>query len=291
MSPIDRSRRDLLKTLGLGTIALTIPGFNLFAGPRTKAKIGLQLYTIRRQIEKDFEGSIRKVAEIGFEGIETYALPGNITLENAAKIFKDAGLKVFSMHTELPAAGTRDAVVKMADVYECDLAIYPGWPQGDKYKNVEATKHMVGVYDEASAFLKSKGMRFGLHNHWWDFELTDGIYPFYYLLDHASKDIVFEIDTYWAKTGGQNPATVIKRFGKRAPLLHIKDGPAIEGDKAYAQVPAGDGSMDFPSIVKAGGENIQWMVVEFDEYGKDIFDGIRQSYSFLTKHGLAKGKI
>lgn len=291
MSPIDYSRRNLLKALGAGTVALTIPRFNLFAGPRHKARIGLQLYSIRKQIEKDFEGTMRKVADIGFEGIETYALPGNITLENAAKVFKETGLTIIGMHTELPAGDKRDGVLKMADAYKCDLAIYPGWPQGDKYKDVAATKHMVDMYDEASAFLKSKGLRFGLHNHWWEFEKADGIYPFYYLLDHASKDIVFEIDTYWAKTGGQNPAAVLKRFGKRAPLLHIKDGPAIKGEKAFAQVPVGDGAMDFPAIVKAGGENIQWMIVEFDEYDRDIFDGIQKSYSFLTKHGLAEGKV
>jgi sugar phosphate isomerase/epimerase len=291
MSSIDHSRRNLLKAAGAGAVALTIPRFNLFAEPRHKAKIGLQLYTIRKQIEKDFEGTLRKVAEIGFAGIETYALPGNITLEAAAKVFNDAGLTIIGMHTELPAGDKRDAVLKMADVYKCDLAIYPGWPQGDKYRDVDATKHMVGVYDEASAFLGSKGLRFGLHNHWWEFEKADGIYPFYYLLDHASGDIVFEIDTYWARTGGQNPATVLKRFGKRAPLLHIKDGPAIKGDRAYAQVPAGDGAMDFRSIVKAGGKNIQWMIVEFDEYDKDIFDGIRKSYSFLTRHGLAEGTV
>jgi len=71
--------------------------------------------------------------------------------------------------------------------------------------------------------------------------LTDGYYPFYYLLEHLNKEIFFEIDTYWAKTAGQNPAKVLKIFGKRAPFLHIKDGPAIKGDEANKQVPAGQG--------------------------------------------------
>ena len=291
MSGIDLSRRDLLKTLGLGTIALTIPGLRLAAEPKHKRKIGLQLYSIRKQIETDFEGSIRKVAETGFEGIETYALPETVPLEKAAKTFRDAGLQVFSMHTELPSGEKKDGVLRLADAYKCDLAIYPGWPQGDKYKDLDATKHMVEVYDEASAFLRSKGLRFGLHNHWWEFEKTDGITPYYYLLDHASKDIVFEIDTYWVKTGGGDPATALKRFGKRAPLLHIKDGPAVKGDRQNAQVPAGQGAMDIPAIVKAGGDNIQWMIVEFDEYDKDIFDGIRASYAYLTKNGFAAGKV
>jgi sugar phosphate isomerase/epimerase len=290
MPDTDYTRRNLLKSLAAGTVALTLPRLDLFAAPGYTPKIGLQLYTIRKKIEQDFDGTIRKIAEIGFEGIETYALPGNVTLEHAAKVFRDAGLTIFSMHTELPAGDKKDGVLKMADAYKCDLAIYPGWPQGEKYKDTAATQHMVEVYDEASAFLKGRGLRFGLHNHWWEFEKNDGIYPYYYLLEHASKDIVFEIDTYWAKTGGQDPAAVLKRFGTRAPLLHIKDGPAQKGERAYAQVPAGSGVMDFPAIVKAGGKNIKWMIVEFDEYDKDIFDGVRQSYSFLTKKGLARGR-
>ena len=291
MLETDYSRRKLLKTIGAGTLALALPRFNALSAPAYKPKIALQLYSIRRQIEKDFDGSIQKVAAMGFEGIETYALPDNVPLEHAAKVFRDSGLKVTSMHTELPAGDKKEGVLKLADAYSCEIAIYPGWPQGEKYRDVAATKHMVEVYDEASAFLKGKGLKFGLHNHWWEFELTDGITPYYYLLDHVSKDVVFEVDTYWAKTGGQDPAKVLKRFGKRAPLLHIKDGPAIKGDKALEQVPAGEGVMDFPAIVKAGGTNIKWMIVEFDEYAKDIFDGIQMSYPYLTKNGLAAGKV
>jgi sugar phosphate isomerase/epimerase len=142
-----------------------------------------------------------------------------------------------------------------------------------------------------AAFLKTKGLRFGLHNHWWEFERTDGMYPFYYLLEHLDKEIFFEIDTYWAKTGGLDAARVVRDFGKRAPLMHIKDGPAVKGEQSYAQVPAGEGSMDFRAIAKAGGKNTQWMIIEFDEFAKDIFDGIKKSYTFLVQNGLAAGKI
>lgn len=269
---------------------MTFSDFKLHADTKYKANIGLQLYTVRKLFEKDFEGTIQKIADLGFLGIESYPLPENITLKHAGKVFKDAGLKVLGMHTALPVGKDREVALRLAEAFDCDMVIYPGWPQGDKYKNVDATKHMAGIYNETGAFLKSKGLRFGLHNHWWEFEKTDGIYPFYYLLEHLDRDIVFEIDTYWVKTGGQSPAKVLGDFGKRAPLLHIKDGPAIKGEQSFAQVPVGTGTMDFPAIVKAGGENTKWMIVEFDEYDKDIFDGIRQSYDFLTSNGLAQGK-
>ena len=277
--------------LGMGAAALTFSGQSISEKKKHTASLGFQLYTVRRQIEKDLESTMRKIAEMGYVGVETYALPANLTLPKATDVFKEFGLKVFGMHAELPVGDQRESALRMADAYQCDHVIYAGWPQADKYKDLDAMKRTVRFYDEIAVYLKSKGLRFGLHNHWWEFEKTDDVYPFYYLLEHLSAEIFFEIDTYWAKTGGVNPAKVVADFGKRAPFLHIKDGPAIKGDKAYDQVPAGKGTMDFPSIVEAGGGNTEWMIVEFDEYGGDIFEGMNASARFLTSKGLAKGKV
>jgi len=285
------TRRDFMTLLGMGAAALAFSGPNLSEKKKSTASLGFQLYTVRKQIEKDLEGAMRKVAGMGYVGVETYALPADLTLLKAAKVFKECGLKVFGMHTELPIGKQRESVLKMADAYQCDHVIYAGWPQGDKYKDLDAIKRTAQLYDEIAVYLKSKGLHFGLHNHWWEFEKTGDVYPFYYLLEHLSPEIFFEIDTYWAKTGGMNPAKVVADFGKRAPFLHIKDGPAIKGDKAYEQVPAGKGTMDFPSIVEAAGQNTAWMIVEFDEYGGDIFEGMNASTTFLMSKGLAKGKV
>jgi sugar phosphate isomerase/epimerase len=280
-----------LKTLGLGAAALSLPGFELFGKDKYVANIGLQLYTIRKQIEKDLEGSIANIAKTGIMGIESYALPKNIQLNFASKVFKDNGLKIFSMHTELPVGAERDNILRQADAYQCDRVVFAGWPENDKYKDLETIKKTANTYNESGAFLKSNNIKFGLHNHWWEFELHHDYYPFYYLLEHLDKEIFFEIDTYWAKTGGKNPSKVVADFGSRAPLLHIKDGPAIKGEKSYEQVPLGEGVMDFPSIVKAGGKNIKWMIIEFDEYSGNIFEGVKKSYDYLTKNKLGKGKV
>ncbi len=285
------SRRDFIRVLAIGGAALSLPGCGAFQKEKYTAEIGIQLYTIRKAIEKDFESTIQKIADMGFMGVETYFLPEPITLQRAGKLLKAVGLEVLGCHCELPVGDDRDAVLEMAEAYDCDRMIYHGWPQDDKYKNLDALKHTVEVYNEISESLKAEGLRFGLHNHWWEFEQTASIYPFYYLLENIDPDIFFEIDTYWVKTGGQDPVKVVSDFGKRAPLLHIKDGPAQKGDLAYQQVPIGEGTIDFPGIVKAGGKNIEWMIVEFDEYEYDIFEGVQKSYNYLTKNGLAKGKI
>ena len=298
------SRKDFIKLLGLGAGTLALRRLSFADEKAYVADIGFQLYTVRHELEKDFAGTVHKVADMGFIGVEMYPLPPNATPEQAVKVFKDAGLKIFSMHTDMPVGDERDKILKLADIYKCDHIIYPGWPKTlstqdpDLYKHADEIfntlhkiKQRAETYNEIGEFFSKKGLHFGIHNHWWEFETTAGVIPFYYFKDNVKADIFFEIDTYWAKTGGVDPAKAVADFGKRAPFLHIKDGPAKKGDTMFAHVPAGQGSMDFQSIVKAGGTNIKWMIVEFDEYAGNIFDGLQQSYTYLTKKGLAKGKV
>jgi sugar phosphate isomerase/epimerase len=299
------TRRDILRIIGTGaatTIALPVLSFS---SEKTKAaKIGFQLYSIRRAIEKDFDGSIRKVAEMGYLGVETYPLPATITVDHAAKVFHENGLTVFSMHTELPNNDNLETIAKIADVYRCPNVVYSGWPknlstqgpdflkQASKiFDTVEKVKRQAVLYNEVGALVEKLGLHFGLHNHWWEFEKLDGFYPFYYFLQHLDSKIFFEIDTYWAKTAGQDPAKVVADFGSRASFLHIKDGHGKKDKGMYSFTSAGKGALDFPSIVKAGKENIQWMIVEFDEYAGDIFEGLQGSFTFLTKNNLARGKV
>jgi sugar phosphate isomerase/epimerase len=111
----------------------------------------------------------------------------------------------------------------------------------------------------------------------------------------VEPDIFFEIDTYWVKVAGHDPAKIVGEFGKRAPLLHIKDGPAIWNDSLPADNPdpmvaVGKGTQNFPAIVKAANGNTEFMVVEMDRVTTDVFDAIRDSYNYLTQQGLAFGK-
>ncbi len=285
------TRREILALMAAGTAASALPAAALAGeGPR-RPKLGLQLYTVRAALERDFEATMRRVAEIGFLGIETYALPADVPLDRAARVLRDLGLRVIGMHVELPVGDRREAALRLADAYACDRVVDAGWPQGDKYKDVAATRRTVDVVNETAEFLAGRGLRFGLHNHWWEFEKTDGIVPFYYLLEHLDTRVFFEIDTYWAKTAGVDPARVIADFGARAPLLHVKDGPAVKGDASYRHVPAGAGVVDFPAIARAGGGNTEWMIVEFDEFASDILEGIKGSYAYLTANGLAEGRV
>lgn len=261
---------------------------------RKVGKIGLQLYTVRDQIAKDAAGTLKRIADVGFYGIETGFWPEGVSIEDAAKLLKDAGLTVFSAHCEIPTADKKSEFLRMAEAYACKRMVWHGWPEDHRYKTKEGIKQLTQIYNEAGQFAKDNALQFGIHNHWWEFHNKVGDrFAYEILLEELDADIFFELDTYWLKTAGHDPAQIVKDFGNRAPLLHIKDGPAHYNDDLAndetPMTPAGKGTQDFPAIVKAADGNTEWMIVEMDRTSIDVFDAINQSYQYLIANNLAEG--
>lgn len=258
--------------------------------------IALQLYTLRNEIQKDIAGTLKKLADIGFTTVETAFWPERVSVQQASKFLRDAGLTVSSAHIELPIGDKKNVFLETAEALGCKKMIWHGWPEDKRYSSLEGTKELIAVYNEAGHFAKSNGLQFGLHNHWWEYRNKIGDrYVYELLLESVEPDIFFEIDTYWVKVAGHDPATIVKKFGKRAPFLHIKDGPAKWNDSLPQDNPdpmtaIGKGSQNFPAIAKAANGNTEWMVVEMDVTATDVFEAINDSYYYLVKNGLAKGK-
>ncbi|MCK5734174.1 MAG: sugar phosphate isomerase/epimerase, partial [Candidatus Latescibacteria bacterium] len=141
-------------------------------------------------------------------------------------------------------------------------------------------------FNEASAVAVEHGMTFGIHNHWWEFLQVEGRYVYQVMLEHLTPEVFFEVDTYWVKTAGVDPAAVVRELGVRAPLLHIKDGPCT---KEAPMTAVGEGVVDFRSIVEAAGETAEWMIVELDRCATDMMEAVATSYTYLIEEGLARG--
>jgi sugar phosphate isomerase/epimerase len=291
-------RRKFLQMTGLGILSASLVPETLFANldASAPAPIAIQLYTVRNEIKKDIVGTLHKVAEIGFEAVETAFWPDTVTVKQAGNYLKDAGLAVSSAHVELPIGDKKAAMLETAEAFNCTRMIWHGWPEDKRYSTLDGTRELADIYNEAYHFAKSNGLQFGLHNHWWEFRnKVDGRFVYEVLLERVDPAIFFEIDTYWVKVAGQDPAKIVRQYGKRAQLLHIKDGPAkwndnLPADNPDPMVAVGKGTQDFPAIVKAASGNTKWMVVEMDLVATDLFTAIQDSYTYLVKNGLAKGK-
>jgi len=287
------SRRNFLVLGGSAALAAALPGAAHALPVTDVPKTALQLYTVRNDIAKDMIGTFHKLSSIGVKVVETAFWPENVTLQQAAKSLKDAGLSVCSSHTEIPVGDKKEGVFKIAEAFNTKRVIWHGWPEDKRYSSLDGTKELIDIYNEAGAVAKANGLQFGLHNHWWEYRnRVGGRLVYEWLLDGVSKDIFFEIDTYWVKVAGQNPAAIIKKFGSRAKMLHMKDGPAVFSqklleDKPDPMVPLGRGAQNIPAIAKAARGYIEWMVIEMDVVATDVYQAIKDSYNYLLTNKFA----
>ena len=285
-------RRKFIQGLAAGSLWAAQPaGTALSATPIDvkKPRIGIQLWTLRQELEKDPRGTLRKISEIGFAGVETAFFGGDFGLGQAPKLLQEFGLPVCSAHCELPVGDQQEAFVEMAHAFGCDRMVWHGWPRDARYQTRAGTKQLAEIYNQSSHFAKGRGLKFGLHNHWWEFEKQpEGHYPYQVLLESLEPDVFFEVDTYWVKAAGQDPVQIVGQLRSRVPLLHIKDGP---GDKESPMVAIGTGVQDVKGIVRASEGKIEWLIVEFDACATDIFAALKESHQYLTTHGLGQGKV
>ncbi|NLC57555.1 MAG: sugar phosphate isomerase/epimerase [Armatimonadetes bacterium] len=245
--------------------------------------ISLQLYTVRDEAAKDFPGVLRRVAEIGYKGVEFAGLHGMAPAE-VRKIIDDLGLQVSSAHMAMPTAENRQQLIDECQTLGNTRLISGFGP--DQFKTLDDCKAAAEQVAKAAALLEGSGIAFGLHNHWWEFEPVAGVLPEDILL--ASTPSVFaEIDVYWAAVGGVDPAVAVAQRKSRAPVLHIKDGP-IEPKQPHTAV--GAGALNIPAIIQAADPDVlQWVIVELDSYAGDMMEAVEASYRYLTQNGLAVG--
>lgn len=253
------------------------------------ANLSVQLYTIREEIEKDANAALKKLASIGFRTVETAFWPKEISLQKAAELLKVNGFSVSSAHIEIPMGNYRQTFLDIAQAYECQKMIWHGWPEDPRYSTLEGTLELAKIYNEAAAFARDNGLSFGLHNHWWEFRNDiGGKKPYEVLLEELDEKIFFELDTYWIKVAGLDPAEIIRTFGARAEFLHIKDGPAqwhdsLAQDNPDPMTAVGKGAQNMPSILAAAKEHNRILVVEMDKVEGDVFEKLSDSYHYLTK--------
>lgn len=240
-------------------------------------RIGLQLYSVRDEAAKDYEGTIRKVADMGYRAVEVAGFPGT-TAEKGAKLFNELGITVIAAHSAMPLGEKKNEVLEMMEALGKPRLILP-YTRPDDLKTNEGVRRLVDTFNEGNAVARANGMEFGFHNHWAEFQKTEeGRYVYQLFMEYMDPSIIFELDTYWIQVAGCDPVAVVKELGKRAPLLHIKDGPANREDPMTA---AGEGIIDIPAILKAGGDNAEWWIFEMDRCATDPMVAVEKSLRYL----------
>jgi sugar phosphate isomerase/epimerase len=241
-------------------------------------RTALQLYSIRDVVAAtSYESSVRNIAEMGYRAVETAGFPGT-TAETAAKLFADLGITVVAAHVGLPLGDHKNEVLdSLAALGKPRMVCTQIGP--NDVTDLDTIKALCERLNEGYEVATAHGISYGIHNHWWEFGHINGRLIHQIMLDLLNPGIFFEVDTYWVKVAGQDPAVIVKDLGARAPLLHIKDGP---GTKEAAMTAVGDGIMDFPTLLKAAGDHAKWLIVELDQCDNDIMAAVKKSYNYLA---------
>jgi len=242
------------------------------------APIALQLYTVRETLVEDFAAVMQKIAAIAYAGVEPALGTLGTTPPEAGKLFRELGLEVPSAHTPLPLGEEKDQVLEAMAALGCRRIVSGKGPES--FQTLDQIRQTCDLFNAAHAVARENDMTFGIHNHWWEFQQVEGRYVYHHLLEHLDPAIFFEIDTYWVRTAGLDPAEVVQELGPRVPLLHIKDGPAV---RDAPMVAVGEGVLDFPAILRSAEGHVQWLIVELDECATDMMEAVARSYQYLSK--------
>lgn len=246
--------------------------------------ISIQLYTLREMAKQDFVGVLKKVAAIGYLGVEPAGLFGHEPSE-VKTIVEDLGMTVSSNHQPWP---NRENLAEVIDV-AAELGtrtVICGFGR-EQFRSLDGIKAASETANLIVERLSAAGLAVAVHNHWWEFEKHEGRLKYDLFMEMCPK-LKCELDTYWASNFGANDVpAIVAKYASRTPLMHLKDGLF---DRDQPQKPLGAGRMDLPGVIHAADDRVlQWLVVEHDNCDRDMLQAVRESYAYLTAKGLGRG--
>lgn len=244
--------------------------------------VALQMYTVRDEAAKDFIGTIKKVAEIGYEGIEVAGVFDTPAAE-LKKVLDGLGIKMCGAHVGKALVDDLDATADYFLELGCKYLVTSGLLKGDQATEA-GWREGAKVFEEVGQKCKERGLAFAYHNHSFEFVEFGGKYALDILYEESDPDLVkAEIDIYWVQHGNEDPTAFLKRHGDRAPLIHVKD--MTEGEeRTFTEV--GTGIIDFPSafeVCEATGA--EWYIIEQDRSNLPTLESARVSFEGMQKFG------
>jgi sugar phosphate isomerase/epimerase len=265
-----------------------------------QAKLAVQMYTVRdfTKTATELAQTLEKIRDIGYPAVQLSAVGAmngenpEVSAQQARKLLDDNGLKCIATHR-----GWGDLVnntqkeIEFHQTLGCDYTAIGSIP-GD-YGKDGADGYRRFVQDAAPVIekLKAAGLRWGYHNHAFEFARTSeiganwqkGAAPrtlYDIFIEEGGPDFLLEMDVYWVDHAGANPERVIERCKGKLPVIHIKDKEMAGNEPVMA--PIGEGNLDWAGLIPAlEAAGVEWYAVEQDVCRRDPFDCLKSSFEFL----------
>jgi sugar phosphate isomerase/epimerase len=259
-------------------------------------RVGLQLYTVRTEMPKDFEGTIAKVAQTGYKEVE-FAGYYNHSPQDVKAILSKDGLTSPSTHIPLDIVENKwQETLEAAHTIGHEYIVCP-WID-EKLRNADGWKHVVEVFNKAGEASQKAGIQFCYHNHSFEFAPVEGLggkLAYDYLLEQTDPNFVkMEMDLCWISVAGKNPVGYFEKYPSRFPMVHVKD--YVNDPNATSSYAGATGSVVFKGrLADVGQGQIDWKrilshsdtagikhyFVENDD-AKKPFEDIKISYDYLA---------
>lgn len=284
MHPV--SRRSFLQSAAtLAAAAAVLPARSAHANP-FGLPLGLQLYSVREQLQKDYAGTLKQVGSLGYREVEAAGF-FNLPPAEVKAAMKAAGLNCVSAHYSSSTLQQHfDEIVefhKALGTAKYIICSFPGFRNNSKvahmpYKSqvtsftLDDWKWNADKFNEWGKKVQAAGFQFGYHNHTMEFVAQNGVVPFDQLLkDTDPKLVAIELDCGWVTVGGGSPEHYLRTYADRIKMLHVKDFAKDTGHSSVDNPPPaaelGRGTADYPKIfaaVKPG--SIKHMFVEQEAF-------------------------
>jgi len=245
------------------------------------SKIGLQLYSLKELTQKDFLGTVEKVAKIGYDGIQ-FAGFFDTPSKELKKVLDSNGLSVCGSHTGINLLiNDLDNVIQYNLEIGNPYVICPSLPENMR-NSADAWKNTADLFNKIGAKCKEHNIQFGYHNHSFEFTMYDGKYGYDILGENTDADLVcLEIDTFWVEYTGLKSIDFMNKYSNRLPLIHIKEMKSLS-EKVNTEV--GKGVMNFKEIIDLAKKyGTKWYIVEQEYFEIPQLQSVEESLNYLRK--------
>jgi sugar phosphate isomerase/epimerase len=240
--------------------------------------VSAQLWSVREHVKNDFAGTVAALARFGFDGVELAGF-GDLDAKGAAAAARAAGLRVSGLHVGIDSLrqSVDSAIADALTLGTTDLVV--PWYSPALLASPSAC---IALGEELGALgrrVAAHGLRLHYHNHHTELVRFGDRYAFEYILDAAPAAHLFgQIDLYWVKFAGEDPASFLRRQGRRTRLVHLKDAHEL-----------GTGPVDYPSVFAALDDIgcCEWQIIEVEHYHHDPLESVRLSLEQLKRWGRA----
>jgi len=302
---LKQSRRDFVKAGSASLIYGSI--YKRLNAQTLKVPLGLQLYSVRELLPKDYDGTLKQLGAIGFREVEAAGYY-NHSAAQVKQAMSNAGLHLASAHYSSDDLHQKlDEIIAFNKEVGVSYLIcsFPGFKDPSRVKNL-SNKQRVNAFTledwrwNAEQFntigkkVNAAGLKFGYHNHSMEFRKTDGVVPYDELLRLTDPaHVTMEMDCGWVVVGGGNPVEYLRKYPTRITMLHVKDFKDITAASSMDNVPTivelGQGSIDYRPIFQQAAKSgtVKHCFVEQEGYNVPPMEGLKIDADYMHKLGVS----